>query len=70
MKGLAPWVAMMVVSVLMAGCGGQEEAGETSATGEGTTEKTNDRAEATVEEITATTAVASSETEPEPTRVR
>ena len=68
MKGLAPWVAMMVVSVFMAGCGGQEEAGETSATGEGTTEKTNDRAEATAEVTTATTAVASTETEPEPIR--
>jgi uncharacterized repeat protein (TIGR01451 family) len=68
MKGLAPWVAMMVVSVFMAGCGGQEEAGETSATGEGTTEKTNDRAEATAEVTTATTAVASTETESEPIR--
>ena len=68
MKGLAPWVAMMVVSVFMAGCGGQEEAGETSATGEGTTEKTNDRAEATAEMTTATTTVASTETESEPIR--
>src|SRR5215218_4783700 len=32
MKGLAPWVAMMVVSVFMAGCGGQEEAEVTTAT--------------------------------------
>jgi uncharacterized repeat protein (TIGR01451 family) len=68
MKGLAPWVAMVVVSVFMAGCGGQEEAGETSATGEGTTEKTNDRAEATAEVTTATTTAASTETESEPIR--
>ncbi len=68
MKVLAPWIATVVVSMFMAGCGGQEEPGEKSIAGEGTTEKTNDRAEATVEEITATTAVASSETEPEPTR--
>ncbi|HLM78863.1 MAG TPA: hypothetical protein VK361_10800 [Rubrobacteraceae bacterium] len=68
MKVLAPWVATMVVSVFLAGCGGQEETGEKSTAGEGTTEKTNDRAEATAEVTTATTAVASSETEPEPIR--
>jgi uncharacterized repeat protein (TIGR01451 family) len=68
MKVLAPWVATMVVYVFMAGCGGQEETGEKGTAGEGTTEKTIDRAEATAEVTTATTAVAPSETEPEPIR--
>lgn len=65
MKVLAPWLATLVVSMFLAGCGGQEETGEKNTAGEGTTEKTNERAEATVEETT-TMEVAPSEAEPEP----
>jgi uncharacterized repeat protein (TIGR01451 family) len=72
MKVLAPWIVTLVVSVFLAGCGGQEtsieETKEESATGETTTEKTNDRAEATLEETTVTAEVASSEDAPEPVR--
>ena len=66
MRVLAPWTATLVVSMFLAGCGGQEETGEKSTAVEATTEKTNDRAEATVEETTTTTEVAPSEAEPEP----
>ncbi len=66
MKVLALWMAALVVSVFLAGCGGQGETGGKSTVGQGTTEHTNDRAEATVEGTTTTTEVASSEAEPEP----
>lgn len=65
MKVLAPWMAALVVSMFLAGCGGQGETGGKSTAGQGTTESTNYRAEATVEGTT-TTEVASSEAEPEP----
>jgi uncharacterized repeat protein (TIGR01451 family) len=67
MRILAPLIATLVVSVFLAGCGGQEtsveETGEESAD-----EETTDRAEATVEETTATAEVASSASAPEPAR--
>jgi uncharacterized repeat protein (TIGR01451 family) len=67
MRILAPLIATLVVSVFLAGCGGQEtsveETGEESAD-----EETTDRAEATVEETTATAEVASSASAPEPIR--
>jgi uncharacterized repeat protein (TIGR01451 family) len=67
MRILAPLIATLVVSVFLAGCGGQEtsveETGEESAD-----EETTDRAEATVEETTATAGVASSASAPEPVR--
>jgi len=63
MRISAPLIATLVVSVFLAGCGGQEmsveETVEESAYEETTTEETNDRAEATVEETTATAEVAS-----------
>ena len=66
MRNLAPLIATLVVSVFLAGCGGQEtsveETGEESAD-----EETTDRAEATVEETTATAEVASASA-PEPVR--
>lgn len=71
MRNLAPLIATLVVSVFLAGCGGQEtsveETGEESADEETTTEETTDRAEATVEETTATAEVASASA-PEPVR--
>ena len=63
MRISAPLIATLVISVFLAGCGGQEmsveETVEESAYEETTTEETNDRAEATVEETTATAEVAS-----------
>ncbi len=54
MRVLSPWIVTLVISVFLAGCGEQEtsveETKEERATGETTAEKTNDRAEATVEE--------------------
>lgn len=71
MRNLAPLIATLVVSVFLAGCGGQEtsveETGEESADEETTTEETTHRAEATVEETTATAEVASASA-PEPVR--
>jgi uncharacterized repeat protein (TIGR01451 family) len=79
MRIFAPLMLTLLVSVLLAGCGGQEtpveeteeESGvERSSIEETTTEKTNDRAEATVEETTAavveTTAPESAAAEPPP----
>ena len=58
MRISAPLTATLVVSVFLGGCGGQEmsveETGEESTYEETTTEESNDRAEATVEETTAT----------------
>ena len=58
MRISAPLTATLVVSVFLGGCGGQEmsveEIGEESTYEETTTEESNDRAEATVEETTAT----------------
>ena len=68
----APLIATLVVSVFLAGCGGQEtsveETGEESADEETTTEEATNRVEATVEETTPTAEVASSASAPEPAR--
>jgi uncharacterized repeat protein (TIGR01451 family) len=64
MRVSVPLIATLVVSIWLAGCGGQETAEETEEKGD--VEETNDRAEATVEETTATAEVASSEDAPEP----
>ena len=62
MRISAPLIATLVISVFLAGCGGQEmsveETVEESAYEETTTEETNDRVEATIEETTATAEVA------------
>ena len=72
MRISAPLIATLVVSVFLAGCGGQEmsveETVEESAYEETTTEETNDRGEATVEETTATAEVASAAGAHEPAR--
>jgi uncharacterized repeat protein (TIGR01451 family) len=70
MRNSVPLIATLVVSVFLAGCGGQEtyveETEEKGDVEETTTEETKDRAEATVEETTVAAEVASSEDVPEP----
>jgi uncharacterized repeat protein (TIGR01451 family) len=72
MRISAPLIATLVISVFLAGCGGQEmsveETVEESAYEETTTEETNDRAEATVEETTATAEATSAVGAYEPVR--
>jgi Domain of unknown function DUF11 len=72
MRISAPLIATLVVTVFLAGCGGQEmsvkETVEESAYEETTTEETNEQAEATVEETTATAGVASAAGAHEPVR--
>ena len=72
MRISAPLIATLVVSIFLAGCGGQEmsieETGEESTYEETTTEESNDRAEAAVEETTATAEVASAAGAHEPVR--
>jgi uncharacterized repeat protein (TIGR01451 family) len=72
MRISTPLIATLVVSVFLAGCGGQEmsveETGEESTYEETTTEESNDRTEAAVEETTATAEVASAAGAHEPVR--
>ena len=67
MRILAPLIATLMISVFLAGCGGQETSVEETEE-ETTTEKTSDRAETTIEETTAAAEVASSEDAPEPVK--
>jgi uncharacterized repeat protein (TIGR01451 family) len=72
MRISAPLIATLVVSVFLAGCGGQEisveETGEENTYEQTTTEESNDRAEATVEETTVTADATSAAGAHEPVR--